>query len=425
MPRKAVFSLCPFLFILFLFLAPQVYAQQTDDTENKTLTVFLDCRGCDENFIRSEISYVNFVRDLGVSQVHLLITRQGTGGGVQFTLNFIGMGDNDSYNNELIFSSPGTDTDDERRNGLVRYIKLGLVPFLFTNESIDDLDVKFTGSVEEDRNASLPEDPWNNWIFSVGGNLNFNGQEFRNNVNLNGRVRVSRITEKWKLFFNYNRNYNRQTFKEEDDETGETTSESFVRENQNLFGVVARSISDHWSVGSFIRGRRSTVENFDWQLGITPSLEYSLFPYREFARRQILVRYGILTTYNNYTDLTIFGELEELLLRQELRIEADFTQPWGSIEGNITGNTYLHDTSVNRLDMRIEFDFRVTRGLNINFNAFYSAINDQISLRAGDLTDEDILLNLRQQATSFSFGGSIGFNFTFGSLFNNVVNPRL
>lgn len=398
---------------------------QSQGQENSVLTVFLDCRGCDEGFIRSEISYVNFVRDQGVSQVHLLITRQRTGAGAQFTLIFIGQGDNSAFDSELIYSSPDTDTDNERRDGLVRYIKLGLVPFLFNSTSINDLDVRFTGNTEEDRNETIQRDPWNNWIFSLSGNLNFNGQEFRNNVNLNGRIRISRITEDWKVFFNYNRNYNRQTFKEEDEDTGETTSESFVRENQNFFGVIARSLNDHWSVGSFFRGRSSTVDNFDFQFGITPSLEYSLFPYREFARRQIIVRYGVLTTYNNYTDLTIFGENEELLFRQELRVEADFTQPWGNIEGNITGNNYLHDTSVNRLDMRLELDFRVTRGFNINISSFYSAINDQISLRAGDLTDEDILLNLRQQATSFSFGGSIGFNFTFGSLFNNVVNPRL
>jgi hypothetical protein len=46
-------------------------------TQTGTLAVFLDCQGgCDTQFIRTEIAYVNWVRDRTVADVHVLITSQ-------------------------------------------------------------------------------------------------------------------------------------------------------------------------------------------------------------------------------------------------------------------------------------------------------------------------------------------------------------
>lgn len=38
-----------------------------------------------------------------------------------------------------------------------------------------------------------------------------------------------------------------------------------------------------------------------------------------------------------------------------------------------------------------------------------------------DIADEDVLLQRRQLGTEFE----VGFSFTFGSVTNNVVNPRM
>jgi hypothetical protein len=39
-------------------------------------------------------------------------------------------------------------------------------------------------------------------------------------------------------------------------------------------------------------------------------------------------------------------------------------------------------------------------------------------------TLEEILLRRRQLATRYSYYGSVGLSYTFGSIFSNVVNPR-
>ena len=51
-------------------------------------------------------------------------------------------------------------------------------------------------------------------------------------------------------------------------------------------------------------------------------------------------------------------------------------------------------------------------------------MKDQIYLPAGGATQEEILLQRRQLGTAYQYYASIGFRYTFGSIFNNVVNPR-
>src|SRR5262249_12037103 len=60
--------------------------------QSEPLRVFLDCQECDFDFFRTEITFVNFVRDRQVAQVHVLVTTQRTGsGGTEFTNAFIGL----------------------------------------------------------------------------------------------------------------------------------------------------------------------------------------------------------------------------------------------------------------------------------------------------------------------------------------------
>jgi hypothetical protein len=89
-----------------------------------------------------------------------------------------------------------------------------------------------------------------------------------------------------------------------------------------------------------------------------------------------------------------------------------------------TGSSYLDDWSQNRLILEGGMHLRVVRGLDLNFNAFYARVRDQLSLAKAGATDDEVLLQLKQLKTSYEFFGSIGLSYTFGSKFNNVVNPR-
>jgi hypothetical protein len=55
---------------------------------------------------------------------------------------------------------------------------------------------------------------------------------------------------------------------------------------------------------------------------------------------------------------------------------------------------------------------------------YYRRIRDQLYLSLEGATDEEILLRQKQLATSYRYFTSFGISYRFGSIFNNVVNPR-
>ncbi|MBA2572698.1 MAG: hypothetical protein H0V06_06620, partial [Gemmatimonadetes bacterium] len=96
------------------------------------LRVFLDCNspGCDFDFFRTEIKFVDYVRDRSDADVHVLVTTQGTGGGGrEYTLAFLGQRRFAGRNNTLRYTSRQTESEDVIRRGLARTIKAGLVAY--------------------------------------------------------------------------------------------------------------------------------------------------------------------------------------------------------------------------------------------------------------------------------------------------------
>src|SRR5512137_3145732 len=110
--------------------AAQTAPQNIDELKKTAVKVFLDCDDCDLDFIKTEITFVNYVRDRLEAQVHILITTQQTGGGGQeYTLSFIGQNDFKGLNDVQKYFTSKTDTDDEIRKGLVKALKLGLMSY--------------------------------------------------------------------------------------------------------------------------------------------------------------------------------------------------------------------------------------------------------------------------------------------------------
>ena len=110
----------------------RVEAQDSAAAQPGTLSVFLDCEGgCDTQYIRTEIAWVNWVRDRTAADVHVLITSQDAGGGgEQFTVAFIGQRALAGRGDTLTYTTNATTTDDEERQGLTRTLALGLVQFV-------------------------------------------------------------------------------------------------------------------------------------------------------------------------------------------------------------------------------------------------------------------------------------------------------
>ena len=108
------------------------------------LRVFLDCNRCDFSYIRTEVTFIDYVRNREDGDVHVLVTTQRTGGGgEQWTLKYIGLGRRQGQDQTLLYNSPQTATDDEIRAGFVEIFKLGLVRYLTDLPVADRLRVTY------------------------------------------------------------------------------------------------------------------------------------------------------------------------------------------------------------------------------------------------------------------------------------------
>lgn len=409
---------------LLLFLLPFTAQAQNNSSSNDTIRLFLDCQRCERSYIRQEITFVNYVRNKEDANVHLLITRQRTGsGGTEFTLRFLGRMNFENRDKRLTYVSPNSDTEDDQRRGLVRIIKVGLTEYLAQAGALENLNITYRPSESDDVQQTADRDKWNYWVFEINGDTFFNGEESQKRLFLSLGGSADRVTEEWKINLYADYDYNRRTFSEKDS-LGNETSESYITRGQRFNGSVVKSITDHWSAGLFTEAYTSSRNNIDLSTSISPGLEYNIYPYEEYSEHEISFAYLFSLERRDYSEITIYNRTSQTLLRQQLRTRLDFTQPWGEIEGRINASTYLYDLSKNKLDMRLELDFRVFRGLSLSLSGRYSLINDQLSIPKGDISDAEQLLNIREQLTSYYYSGSIGIEYSFGSIYNNIVNPR-
>jgi hypothetical protein len=421
-PRGAA----PLLLAAFLLLPADAPAQDApDSTRSGNLHVFVDCNTfCDFDHFRREIAYVNYVRDRQVAQVHVLITgRETGGGGTEFTLRFIGLREFAGLDDELRYASSQTDTEDEVRNGLTQTLRLGLVRYVARLPMGKDLKISFEGS--EAGQESRGPDPWNFWVFEASINGFFEGQSSTRSRFLDGSLSASRTTEEWKHNFFVSGHGSRETFEFSDSTEADGTGTLVSRSSSyHAEGLVVRSLSPHWSAGFNAAVRSSTFENLDLQYRIAPAIEYDIYPYGESTRRQFTFLYQVGYIYADYEERTIFGKDREGRFAQSLIVSADVTQPWGNAHATVEAFNYLSDFSKNSIEVFAGLEFRVFRGLNLNLFAGYERVRDQLNLPATGATPEEVLLELKELQTSYQYEISVGLSYTFGSIYNNVVNPR-
>ncbi|MFC2166330.1 hypothetical protein ACFLQZ_00010 [Acidobacteriota bacterium] len=413
--------LCLSFIALYFLGIPLAFSQteneQTDIEELKkdAPKVFLDCGSCDIDYIRTEITFVNYVRDRKEAHVHILVTTQGTGsGGREYTISLIGQLDFEGINDTQQYYSEQTDTQDETREGLTNAIKIGLTSYAAKTPIASRMRVSYTEKAEQ----KAVEDKWNSWIFRISGNTRFNGQKTYKSSSLNGSFSASRITEDFKVSMSLSAGHDR------DDITyGDETIER-LQNDMNFNGLFVKSISDHWSVGAYVRADSSTYENIKYSINTSPAIEFNLFPYSESTRRQFRFLYRFGFHVLKYREETIYDKMSENLWNQSLSATFDIKEKWGSISTTLSGSHYFHDFSKNRIDIFSILNIRIIKGLSFFALGIGSSVHDQLSLPKGEASREEVLLHIKQLETSYSYFFSVGLSFTFGSIFTNVVNPR-
>lgn len=169
---------------------------------------------------------------------------------------------------------------------------------------------------------------------------------------------------------------------------------------------------------------RSTFLNQDRSFRLAPAVEFNVFPYAQSTRRQLTVTYAVGANGFDYEEPTIFDKMSEFLTDQTLTVSLDLSQPWGRTSVSVEGAQFIEDSNKHRVVASGELAFRVSRGLSLDLIGSTSLIRDQVFLSRRGSSLEESLVRRRQLATDFEHSLFFGISYTFGSIFNNVVNSR-
>ena len=215
---------------------------------------YLDCSRCDENFIKQETSFLDYVRDQDLADVVIFIRDiWNPSGGRSYEIEIDGNNAFTDISSTTKVSGFSSDTSSSLRDKIVNKLKLALVPFLDKAEY--DLNVKIDTNFDD---LEVIDDKWNYWVFELSGSYNGDKEESRKTNRYEIQFEIDKVTEDWRIGIDLERNETNREFYSDDNVY------LSKRETTSLRGRVVRSISQHFSTGVFCGEYQNTFENIDF-----------------------------------------------------------------------------------------------------------------------------------------------------------------
>ncbi|TAL50991.1 MAG: hypothetical protein EPN92_01105 [Chitinophagaceae bacterium] len=414
-------------FILLLLHSLLMGTAQNTNLQNQRLKVFIDCSNtwCDRTFMQTEINIVDFYLDNQAADLHVLITEQSTGsGGSQYQLIFFGQNQFKNRTDTLRFNTDPNATEFETRDIFIKYLKLGLVPFIAKTASVNGvkIDMKQSKAESEGQPENKTKDPWNYWVLRINANGNINADEVYKSLQYRGSFSANRITDELKVNFGVYGSKNKTTYEYETT----TGLEKFTVDNDD-YGFIhslIKSLNSHWSYGYEASINSSTFSNNKRRLFFRTGIEYDIFPYKDVNNKFLTINYTMDIRRNNYHDTTLYDKVKETLTGHGVEINISFNQKWGSASVGVNYHNYFNNWKFFNLGLNMFFNVRISGGLSFNVGAFGGLTRDQLYLPKGGATEQEVLTRRRQLASGYNYYTSFGLSYRFGSKLSNFVNPR-
>ena len=386
------------------------------------MNIFLDCDRCDRTYIKEVIPFVNYVNNRDEADVFIMMTRRSTGGGgTEHLVSFGGQKSYKGLNDTLTFFDPPNSSNDFTRKGQASVMAMGLMRFVARTPLAQNIDINYKEPTGNGKRLSqvVENDPWNSWVFRLSSRGSLNKDQNYENITSNNSFSADRVTPDWKSEFDSQFEYKRRSITRD----GVTTVYP-SQTNWNLRTLQVKSLGPHLSAGVNISASGSTYENEKYIVGFHPAVEYNIYPYTESFKRQIRIQYTVQVNYANYMDTTMYYKLEEMIYRHQLAVAVGFNQPWGSSNFSVRGGHFLNDISFWNFNLYGDISWRVYKGLSLSLNARASITRDNRAILKKEASIEDVLLQLRKLNSGYSYQLGFGLSYSFGSIYNNVVNPR-
>ncbi len=401
------------LIVLGFFLSSNIYAQDVPDE----LKVFIECDDdCYYNYLREKLPALDYVRDRLVADVHIISKSNYSNGLEQRVLFFLGRGKYAGKNDTLNYSIMDNVQLADKRDALVKNVLLGLIPYI--NHTSLREDIELSMKTKDDQKTQTKEDKWKLWVFRLGVYGNLQGDKNYENKSVNGWFNASRENLKVKTEMSSEIYYQNQKYN-----LGDTATLSFDFRNWRVSASHVKKLNEHWGLGLWGNVFNRLFSNYVYRIAFGPKFEYSIFPYKDFNTKRLVLVYDINPVFNKYYDTTIYNKTQETLFNHSLSIISQFTYPWGDLNLGVFYNNYLDDFSKNYLGLNGGINLKVTKGFNVSIWGNYEYQNNQINLRKGNVPVDQLLIRNRELFTSYNYSISLGMSYRFGSTLNNAVNP--
>lgn len=407
------------LFLATFLLCARLLAFNNEKSESLAdfaLKVWLNCRPCNSDYIITHVRFVNYVRNRGKAQVQVFITEMGTAaGGQRYTLLFLGQKHFLGMDDTLEYVSLPSETLDVIESGLSKTLSLGLVRYAERTPVWRYISIRVT----KGDSTTAKKDNWNDWVFTVAASGHLNGQALTSENSWSGAISASRATQRSKTLLYVDAGYNESKY------STDGQNISAISSSKSFKAMDGLSLDSHWSVGGGLSGYSSTYANEKLDLTLFPEVEYDLFPNSESSLRQLRFRYQLNYEYSSYYAETVLDKTTDRLIGQSVAVILDLTQPWGTVNASLNGANYFYDFAKNHLQLYTQMSLPVVGGLSLSLSGAVSVIHDQLSLPLAGATADQILLQQTELATQYSYWTSFGLTYTFGSIYDDVVNSRL
>jgi hypothetical protein len=413
-----VLKLMLFLVIFPISVFSQATVTESDTIRKDALNVYFPDA---DSYFKKEITFINYVRDIKEADVYLIVSDEETGsGGEMYTVFMVGQNKYAGMNDTLKVSASPDETEEVFRIKAVKILKMAFMRYMLKTPLAQFFDINFTQPVKE----TIETDKWKSWVYSLSTQGYSNGQKRYNETSLYASISANRITEKSKFQASFGSEFDSEKSRYIDLENNIDTT--YIKNTRDDYGYLSyvKSLNNHWSTGASLTYQTSIYNNYDYSIRISPGIEYDIFPYSESTRRKLTFLYYVGVYINDYIEETTLFKFRQTLGFHSLTGSLSLIQKWGSVNSSLTWSNYFFNWSYNKLRLSTNANLRIFKGLSFNIFGSISLIHDQISLPRGGASLEDVLLNRKALETNYSYYTGIGFTYTFGSIYNNVVNPR-
>lgn len=384
------------------------------------IKVHLDCRTiCDTDYLKENMAFVSFVRDISDADVNILITSLPTSsGGKKYTMEFKGLGKMENIDDTVVFTTEQNDSNDAARNKMLLYLKLGLVRYIVKNGDISGFNISYNPLPVEKSKDISNDDPWKKWIFKAGTNFSIMADKTYSNINVGNNFSASKTLEKNKFTFNFYYTYSRNKYRL----SGANIiniSRSYDFSPSYVYGF-----DEHWS--SMVKCEIESSDYYNRKRSVFTDLavEYSLLPYSVATTKSIKFQYFLEYRMEDYFKRTIYFKNSEDYWVMKLRSIADINRKWGSLSSSLSYEKNINYSNSDTISFHIFSSFRISKSVSLNLSSMFSLLskNAQRYLVSEDLSDEEILIRKSALETTYNWYSSIGITYTFGSIYESVVN---